>query len=144
MFRNKGFTLIELLVVVAIIGLLSSVVYASLGDVREKARDHAMIKQCGVLVPVLYSCIIDGGLISVPTSNTNGGGHICSDQTFIGVLWPKPQNGWEWNVIPGNTVEFQTTSLRGAYFYHINGTETGCTETYTPVEPSRPPPVRPS
>lgn len=36
---TKGFTLIELLVVVAIISLLSSVVFASLNAAREKARD---------------------------------------------------------------------------------------------------------
>lgn len=40
---QSGFTLIELLVVIAIIGLLSSVVLASLSSVRLRARDAAII-----------------------------------------------------------------------------------------------------
>ncbi len=42
---QRGFTLIELLVVIAIIGILSSVVLASLSSVRIKARDSKRVQE---------------------------------------------------------------------------------------------------
>ncbi len=45
--KNKGFTLVELIVVVAIIVIIASVVLASLGEARRKARDTARVQ--GVL-----------------------------------------------------------------------------------------------
>ena len=55
--RNKGFTLIELLVVVAIIGILASVVLASLNTARSKARDtkrKSDLKQIQIAVEYYY------------------------------------------------------------------------------------------
>lgn len=54
---SRGFTLIELLVVIAIIGILSSVVLASLNDARKKSRDAkrvADIKQLQLALELYF------------------------------------------------------------------------------------------
>lgn len=50
---RKGFTLIELLVVIAIIGILSSVVIASMNSARQKSRDARRISDVGQIKTAL-------------------------------------------------------------------------------------------
>jgi prepilin-type N-terminal cleavage/methylation domain-containing protein len=56
-FQKRGFTLIELLVVIAIIGVLASIVLASLDSSRKKGRDArrlADIKQIQLALELYY------------------------------------------------------------------------------------------
>ncbi|MFA6314756.1 MAG: type II secretion system protein [Candidatus Paceibacterota bacterium] len=56
--NRRGFTLIELLVVTSIIGLLSSVVFASVNTARAKARDATRmqnLKQISLAIELYYS-----------------------------------------------------------------------------------------
>jgi prepilin-type N-terminal cleavage/methylation domain-containing protein len=59
---NRGFTLIELLVVIAIIGILSSVVLASLNTARQKSRDARRISDIKQLQLALELYFDDNGI----------------------------------------------------------------------------------
>ena len=73
-FVSHGFTLIELLVVVAIIGILSSIVLASLNSARVKGADAARISDVKSLETAMELFYNDN--TGYPTSNGSGNGDV--------------------------------------------------------------------
>lgn len=81
---KRGFTLIELLVVIAIIGILSSIVLASLNSARKKGRDARRvsdIKQLQLALELYYDAC---GSYPVAAQFTDTSGTGCSDGGLVG------------------------------------------------------------
>ena len=71
---QSGFTLIELLVVIAIIGTLSTVILASLGSARSKARDSARMSDMKEMQKALELAFDENG--AYPSQSW-----VCSNQS---------------------------------------------------------------
>ncbi|MBI4155691.1 MAG: prepilin-type N-terminal cleavage/methylation domain-containing protein [Candidatus Zambryskibacteria bacterium] len=83
---QNGFTLIELLVVVAIIGILSSVVLASLNSARAKARDAKRASDVHQLKTALEFYYNDNGFY--PSIVENNSGVDVAQLQIVGSLAP--------------------------------------------------------
>jgi prepilin-type N-terminal cleavage/methylation domain-containing protein len=76
--RNKGFTLIELLVVIAIIGILASVVLASLNRARRQGRDARRVSDIKQLQLALELYFDANGSYATALSQMVTGGQIAT------------------------------------------------------------------
>lgn len=77
---QRGFTLIELLVVIAIIGLLSSVILASLNSARQKSRDARRLSDLTELRNSLELIYDNTSPVEYPDAlaSLSSGGYIAS------------------------------------------------------------------
>jgi type II secretion system protein G len=95
--RGRGFTLIELLVVIAIIGVLSSVVLASLNSARGKARDARRREDISQLVNALELYYSDTGTYPGTAGYLNNPNHGGLDSaltpTYISQIPDDPSLG---------------------------------------------------
>jgi prepilin-type N-terminal cleavage/methylation domain-containing protein len=103
---SKGFTLIELLVVVAIIGILATVVLASLSSARSSARDARRLGEVKSLQKALELYHLDNGNYPEYTAHTEGGVNFGID-AFTSAIAP-----------------YINIDLNGKYYRDTNGGNT--------------------
>ncbi|MEK7461957.1 MAG: type II secretion system protein [Patescibacteria group bacterium] len=97
--KSRGFTLIELLVVIAIIGILASVVLASLNSARAKGSDAAIkssINNARAQAEIFYDtagnnytnvCTAAGGISTMLAAADNANGAGVSDCNSSATAW---------------------------------------------------------
>ena len=122
--KNRGFTLIELLVVIAIIGLLASIVVASLASVQGKGRDARRVSDIDALKKGLTIYSVDNGAYPIATATTT----LAATSTVGAALLnagalptiPTDPNGSQYYYVSNSTgttynINFclETTSIKG-------------------------------
>jgi type II secretion system protein G len=116
MNRQKGFTLIELLVVIAIIGILSSVVLASLNSAREKSRDAKRvsdIKQLQLALELYFDT--EGNYPDLAAGEDLSDSTLASDG-YIAVIPVDPVGS------PGDPYSYSTPGGGSPTDYHLGAT----------------------
>lgn len=146
---KKGFTLIELLVVIAIIGILASVVLASLNSARAKSRDArriADVKQVQLAMELYYDNASQkyptntNGLAALAAADACGAGNKCIPQL------PVPPSGanqtaYDYEALPSgcdNTATTCTSYHLGASLENANSATNGDADTADGFEGNAP------
>lgn len=152
MNKQRGFTLIELLVVIAIIGILSSVVLASLNGARKKGRDARRIsdlKQIQLALEMYYdsnsseypdtlSLLAPTYISQVPTDPSGGGacsGAYCYDNLTNAAGTCSVSGGVCSNYVIGATLEDPTSNVFGSEDINSNVGVVSCVDPVYCVMP---------
>ena len=112
---NTGFTLIELLVVVSIISLLSSIILATIGDARDKAKAKALRQEMMQFVNALELYKTDNGIYPGEPNSTFSY-YKSSTGTTLNQNLPNFEN-----TMSPYIQETPTPNSGGFYYYHSAG-----------------------
>jgi len=105
--KHRGFTLIELLVVIAIIGLLASIVVASLASVQGKGRDARRVADIDAIKKALAIYSVDNGTYPIATATTTlaatstVGAALINSGAITSI--PLDPNGSQYNYVSNST-----------------------------------------
>ena len=106
---SKGFTLIELLVVIAIIGILASIILASLSSARSKGSDASIKSNLNTVQTQMEVVVGSTGDYSL----------LCTDPTIGKALTSAQQSS------PATSVNTTLATLQGALVVECHGSTTG-------------------
>ncbi len=102
--KHRGFTLIELLVVIAIIGLLASIVVASLASVQGKGRDARRVADIDAIKKALAIYSVDNGAYPIAPATTT----LAATSTVGAAL------------INANAISSIPTDPNGSQYYYVS------------------------
>lgn len=94
MKNKKGFTLLEILIVVAIIAILSSIIFVFMSQSKKNARLNNAKTLLRTTLPAVVACNDSNGTVNVPSGSGTGNTKICQSGGMATAYWPKLNNGY--------------------------------------------------